>query len=495
MTPPAQRALLERIARSAMLAHGLSPDWPPEMAAELAHLADPPRDGLRDLRDLPWSSIDNADSRDLDQVEVCLTDGGRTRLLIGLADVAGMVTRGSALDEHARLNTTSVYTPVRVFPMLPEVLSTDRTSLNLDQDRPAIVVDLTVDDSGAPTAWDVYPARLCNRARLSYGAVSAWLEGSAPLPASALGAALETQLRLQDRIATALRARSHEEGALEFARTEIKPTLVGESVVDLQTEGPNRARDMIESFMVAANGATARFLSAHGFASIRRVVRSPSRWGRIVDLAGAHGGRLPAEPDSKALAAFLRGERQSHPDTFGDLSLSVIKLLGGGEYVAEGPSGSSADAHFALAVSNYTHSTAPNRRYPDLITQRLVKAAMANEPSPYTLSDLTTLAEHCTAQEDAATKVERLVRKAASALWLSSRVGDEFAAVVTGASAKGTWVRLAGPPIEGKLERGYEGLDVGDAVRVKLVHVDPERGFIDFVAVAGPAARSSGASH
>ena len=482
MSSGGQRAALERIARDAMAAHGLSPDWPAAVEAELTQLPHPSQSGVRDLRTLPWSSIDNAESRDLDQVEVSVTEGGHTRLLIGLADVEAMVPRGSAIDDHARTNTTSVYTPVRVFPMLPEVLSTDLTSLNPEHDRLAIVVDLALDESGVPTNTEVYRACVRNQARLTYRDVAAWLDGEGPLPDSPLGAAVGEQLRVQDRLATLLRARRHEEGALEFSRVEMKPTLDGDTVRGLEADGPNRARDLVESFMVAANGATARFLSARGYASIRRIVRSPARWPRIVEIAAAHGSALPDEPDARALAAFLRAQRAAAPAAFAELSLSVIKLLGGGEYVANGASGSS-DQHFALAVSNYTHSTAPNRRYPDLITQRIVKAAVAARPAPYTLEELTTLAEHCTRQEDAATKVERLVRKAAAAMWLSNRIGDTFDAVVTGAGPKGTWARIARPPIDGRVEHGAAGLDVGDAIRVKLVHVDPERGFIDFAAV------------
>jgi len=477
-----QRAALERIAHDAMVAHGLDPDWPDEVRAELGRLPHPSDRGVKDLRDLPWSSIDNADSRDLDQVEVTVTERGRTRLLIGLADVAAMVPRGSAIDSHALKNTTSVYTPVRVFPMLPEILSTDLTSLNVAEDRLAIVVDMAFDDLGGPTTSDVYRAQVRNRARLSYTDVAAWLEGRGALPQSPLGPTLEDQLHVQDRLATILRTRRHEDGALEFSRIEVKPRVDGTTVRELETDGPNRARDLIESFMVAANGTTARFLSSRGFASIRRVVRSPARWSRIVEIAAAHGTALPAEPDAPALAAFLRTARTAAPDAFADLSLSIIKLLGSGEYVANGPA-DPVGGHFALAVSNYTHSTAPNRRYPDLVTQRLVKAAAASEPPPYSLGDLTSLAAQCTRQEDAATKVERLVRKAAAAMWLSDRIGDTFDAIVTGAGPKGTWARISYPPIEGRVEQGASGLDVGDAIRVKLVHVDPARGFIDFAAV------------
>jgi VacB/RNase II family 3'-5' exoribonuclease len=473
------RSALEAIARRAMIERGFEPDWPARAHEELARLGDQPVAGLRDLRGLPWSSIDNDDSRDLDQLEVCVQDDrGDPRLLIAIADVATLVRKGSALDDHARTNTTSVYTPVVIFPMLPVELSTDRTSLNPDVDRAAIVVDMRVDERGEVSASDVYSAVVRNHAKLTYEAVAAWLDGHGAAPDGiAASPGLEAQLRLQDRIALQLRGRREDDGALDFDRAELKPVVADGEVRELKTVEANRARDIIESFMIAANGAAAAFLVSRGFASIRRVVRTPERWSRIVDLAAAHDVGLPAEPDAKALQAFLQTQRES--EDFGDLSLSVIKLLGRGEYVAEDAAGGST-SHFALAATNYTHSTAPNRRFPDLITQRLIKAALDRQGPPYSLSELTQLAEHCSRQENAANKVERHVRKAAAALWLSGRIGEQFDAVVTGASSKGTWVRLAHPPVEGRLEHGYEGLDVGDRVRVKLVHTDPERGFIDF---------------
>ncbi len=473
---------LQAIARRAMIDYGLEPDWSAQARAELAHLTDPALNGLRDLRDLPWSSIDNDDSRDLDQLEVC-TDGANPRVLVAVADVDALVKKGSALDTHAGTNTTSVYTPARIFSMLPPELSTDRTSLNEGVDRSAIVVEMAIDGRGSLSASDVYRAIVRNHAQLTYHGVAAWLDGDGPQPA-ALAAVhgLEAQLRTQDRLAGLLRARRQQDGALDFDRTELKPVLAEGQVSELRIEEPNRARDLIESFMVTANGVIARFLSSRGCPSIRRVVRAPERWPRILDLAARHGVSLPAAPDAPALEAFLIRQRTENPDSFGDLSLAIIKLLGRGEYAAEGPSDASTQ-HFALAVSNYTHSTAPNRRFPDLITQRLVKATLAETPPAYSLDELRPLAAHCTKQEDAANKVERLVRKAAAALWMSNRIGQEFDAVVTGASEKGTWVRIGRPPVEGKLERDAEGLDVGDRLRVRLIHTDAERGFIDFARI------------
>jgi exoribonuclease-2 len=476
-----QRTALRAIARKAMIDEGLQPEPPTSAMRELSRMGDAPREGLRDLRHLPWSSIDNDESRDLDQLEVCI-EGRTTRLLIAIADVDGLVDKGSALDAHAGTNTTSVYTPAQIFPMLPEELSTDRTSLNPGEDRPACVVDIAVAEDGTIGGFELYRAVVCNNAKLTYEGVSAWLEGGGPEPAGlARVTGLDRQIRLQDRLATALGARREREGALTFARTEVKPVLEGDEVSELRTELPNRAREMIEHFMVTANAVTAEFLSAHGVASIRRVVRSPDRWDRIVELAARVGGRLPPAPDAQALETFLEARRAAAPGEFAELSLSVIKLLGRGEYAAGGASGTSG--HFALAVSNYTHSTAPNRRYPDLLTQRMVKAVLARQQPPYSIDELTVLAEHCTRQEDAANKVERLVKKAASALWLSNRLGQEFDAVVTGTSGKATWIRLATPPVEGKLERGFEGLDVGDRIRVRLIATDVERGFVDFARV------------
>jgi exoribonuclease-2 len=481
MPSPDQRATLRAIARKAMIDEGLQPDPPPGALRELSRIGDAPSNGLRDLRHLPWSSIDNDDSRDLDQLEVCVDDK-TPRLLIAIADVDGLVDKGGAIDAHARTNTTSVYTPAQIFPMLPEELSTDRTSLNPGEDRPACVVDISVADDGSVAGFELYRAVVRNHAKLTYEGVSAWLDGDGPEPAGlARVTGLEGQVRLQERLAAALGAWREREGALNFARTEVKPVLDGDEVTELRTEVPNRAREIIENFMVTANAVTAEFLSAHGVASIRRVVRSPDRWDRIVELAARVGGRLPPEPDAHALEAFLEARRAAAPDAFANLSLSVIKLLGRGEYAAAGAPGTSG--HFALAVSNYTHSTAPNRRYPDLLTQRMVKAVLARQQPPYSVDELTGLAEHCTKQEDAANKVERLVKKAASALWLSTRIGQEFEAVVTGTSGKATWIRLTTPPVEGKLERGFEGLDVGDRIRVRLLATDVDRGFVDFARV------------
>jgi VacB/RNase II family 3'-5' exoribonuclease len=476
--------LLDEIAHAAMIDKGLEPDFDAAVRQQLAGIHESAHDtgpGIRDLRHLGWCSIDNDDSRDLDQLSWGEDAGnGNVRIFIAVADVDALVKKGTPIDLHARHNTTSVYTASRIFPMLPEKLSTDLTSLNEGEDRLALVIEMTVRDDGESTDGGVYRALVHNKAKLAYDRVAAWLDGSdgEPEKVSAVEGLAES-LRMQDRIADKMRDLRHEHGALDLETIEARPVLVDGQVVDMQQSKRNNARLLIEDFMIAANGTTARFLQKHGFSSIRRVVRSPERWDRIEKIAEEVGERLPPEPDARALEEFLRRRRKADPVRFPDLSLAIVKAMGAGEYVAEQPNDPPV-GHFGLAVKDYTHSTAPNRRYPDLITHRLVKAALEGKPQPYSDDELAELAEHSTAQEDAANKVERLVRKAAAAYMLRDRVGDRFDGIVTGASAKGTWVRIFHPPIEGKLVRGWDGLDIGDRVKVKLLGVDVERGFIDF---------------
>jgi exoribonuclease-2 len=482
-----ERALLLRVARQAMIDHGLEPDFPPAALAEAGALSDgvPTGDGaVRDLRAMPWCSIDNDDSRDLDQLTVAdAPTDGCTTIRVAVADVSATVTPRSALDRHARANTTSVYTPPRNFPMLPDRLSTDLTSLNPDVDRLAMVAEIGVGKDGVCGDSQVYRALVHNHAKLAYHAVGTWLQGEGPMPAAVAAApGLAENLKLQDGVAQLLKTRRHDHGALELETLEVRAEFDGDRVGRLAAETPNRAKDLIEDFMIAANGIIARFLEARQLPVLRRVVRSPERWQRIVALAADLGERLPGEPDAPALNAFLLKRRAADPLRFPDLSLTVIKLMGRGEYMASFP-GQSVVGHFGLAVSEYTHSTAPNRRYPDLVTQRLVRAALAGAQVPYGRDELNALAAECTLKEDGAQKVERMVRKAAAACLLSSRIGQQFDGVVTGASVKGTWVRIFDPPVEGRVERGQEGLDVGDRVRVRLVHTNPERGFIDFARV------------
>lgn len=479
------RSRLQAIAARAMRERGLDPEFPAAALAQAAALPGPPlsaEEPTRDLRDLLWCSIDNDDSRDIDQLTVAEpAPDGIVRVLVAIADVDAAVARGSACDRHAALNTTSVYTPAIVFPMLPERLSTDLTSLSDGEDRLSVVIEMSVGADGEVVSSDVYGARVRNKAKLAYHGVGEWLEQRGPLPeAAAAVRGMDQQLRLQNRVAQALNARRYERGALEFASTEVRHVFAGDALREVEPDRPNRARSLIENFMVAANSVTARFLDARGFPSLRRVVRSPDRWDRIRALAAAAGESLPEAPDSPALAGFLARRRKAEPARYADLSMSVLKLIGSGEYVVD-PPGTEPPGHFGLAVRDYAHSTAPNRRYPDLLTQRLLKAALAAHPAPYSVEELGRLATHCTKQEDAANKVERQVRKAATAMLVESRVGQAFDAVVTGASPKGTWVRVASPPMEGRLMKGERGLDVGDQVRVRLDGVDIDKGFIDFV--------------
>jgi len=467
-----------------MAERGLEADFSPAAKVETEAFTGAARESgssVRDLRALPWCSIDNDDSRDLDQLSVAQPSaGGAVRILVAVADVDALVKKGSAIDGHARANTTSVYTAAAIFPMLPERLSTDLTSLNDGQERLSVIIDMTVAREGAVTASDVYRAMVQNKAKLAYSSVGAWLEGTAPAPpklAAVVG--LDEQLRIQDRAAQAMKALRHEHGALTLDTIETRAVFDGDVISDLQPDQKNRAKELIEDFMIAANGVTAKYLGAKAFPLLRRVLRSPERWERIVELAAGFGEQLPGVPSCRALEGFLAARRTADPLRFPDLSLSVIKLLGKGEYVVELP-GQQTDGHFGLAVRDYSHSTAPNRRFPDLITHRLLKAALAGGSPPYANAELDALAQHCTVQEDNATKAERQVNKSAAALLLSSRIGQRFDAMVTGASSKGTWVRIFQPAVEGKLVRGAEGLDVGDRLRVELLDTNVERGYIDF---------------
>ena len=468
-----------------MIAAGLEPDFPPEVISEAQVLASQnkiaPSDSVRDMRELLWSSIDNSTSRDLDQVEyVERLLSGDLRVLIGIADVDAFVTKGSRLDRHAFVNTVSVYTPAIIFPMLPEALSTNLTSLLEGEDRLAVVIDLILTGEGEVSSKEVYRAVVRNRAKLIYEEVGAWLEGSGAIPQSVANVqGLEVQLRMQEEAMTRLRALRRRHGALELETIEAVPVLSGGEVVRLEVKKHNRAQDIIESFMVAANTSMAEFLETRGVPSLRRVVRTPERWPLIVKLAQAHGASLPAQPDSRALADFLTRMRAADPAHYADLSLSVLKMLGAGEYRVEAP-GLEQDGHFGLAVHDYTHSTAPNRRYPDLVTQRCLKAVASGGVQPYAREELEAIADRCNRMEDAAKKVERMTAKAAAAVLLNHQLGEIFEGIVTGVKEKGTFVRLLSTPAEGRIVEGERGLEVGDKVRVRLLSTEPERGYIDF---------------
>jgi exoribonuclease-2 len=481
------RRRLQIIARDVMIQRGLLPEFSLAAIAETNQITRPAQASgaeVRDLRGLLWASVDNDDSRDLDQLSVAEpVPGGAVKILVAIADVDALVRKNSAIDDHARTNTTSVYTAAEIFPMLPEKLSTDLTSLNENEDRLAVVVEMVIADDGTVAASDIYRAQVLSCAKLAYNGIAAWLEGSAPAPSKlAEVPGLDEQLRVQDRAAQALRDVRQARGALRLETTQVKAVFSDGSLADLLPDEKNRAKQLIEDFMIAANGVTAKYLEKKGLPSLRRVLRTPKRWDRIVALAAEFGEQLPPTPDAAALDFFLAKCRRVDPVRFPDVSLSVVKLLGSGEYALDVP-GQPSEGHFGLAVRDYAHSTAPNRRFPDLITQRLLKAALAGQKSPYTNDELAALARHCTDQEDNAAKVERQVAKSAAALLLAKRIGARFDAIVTGASDKGTWVRILGPITEGRLVTGFEGLDVGDHLSVELVRTDIERGFIDFAAV------------
>jgi exoribonuclease-2 len=472
-------------AHASMIEHGFQPEFPAgaetQLAAIQAHPEPPAVPGEQDLRGLLWSSIDNDTSKDLDQIEWAeqLPDG-RIRVLIGVADVDARVGLGTVLDSHAKSETTSVYTGVKVFPMLPAELSEGITSLNENQDRAAHVIEFSVDAAGTVSEGKVYAALVRNQAQLAYNAVGAWLEGTGPAPAKvAASASLAAQLKLQDSAAQRMVGGRFQHGALDLETVETRPVMLADQAVDIVRLDKNRATSLIEEFMVAANGVIARTFEDAGVASIRRIVRVPKRWDRIVEVAQGLGATLPAEPDSKALNDFLLAQKQKDPDHFPDLSLTVIKLMGPGEYVLVKPNELSP-GHFGLAVQDYTHSTAPNRRFPDVVTQRLVKALLAHKPQPYSEDDLNAIAVHCTLMEDNARKVERDMQKRIAAVVLHPRIGQSFPAIVTGVNKYGTFVRTLDPHVDGMVVQGGKGLDVGDKVTAKLISTDPQRGFIDF---------------
>lgn len=476
---------LVAIAREVAMREGFVVDLPDGATHhDTPHDDDDP--SIVDERSLLWSSVDNRESTDLDQIEVAERRPNNViRVKLGIADVDAFVPSGSALDRHAAANTTSLYAGIATFPMLPDHLSSGATSLLPGETRLVVVTEIDVAEDGSTVGARVYRARVVNHAKLVYDDVGAWLENHGePPPELANHPELAAQVKMQDEAAQRLRRRRIDHGALQLETVEARAVAKDGNVVDLKLTLKSRARELIEDLMIAANGATARWLEERRYASIRRVVRKPKRWDRIVELAKGFDFELPAEPDPISLADFLRSRREAEPEQFADVSLSVVKLLGPGEYAVADPE--SPEGHFGLAVDDYAHSTAPNRRYGDLITQRLLKAAARGVPkseSPYVAAELRPIALRCTEREDHARKFERTMRKVGAALFLSRRIGAEFDAVVTGASPKGTFVRLLDPPAEGRVVSGEQGLDVGDHTRVRLVATEPTRGFIDFVRV------------
>jgi len=466
-------------ARQEMIDHGFSPDFPAGVPEQLATIESKPDRSLRDLRSLPWSSIDNDDSRDLDQIEWAERSGNNIRVAVAVADVEASVPVGTPIDRYAAAETTTVYAGVRTFPMLPERLSTDLTSLAPNEDRPAVVIDMVIGQEGEIQSSVIYRAVVRNHAQLTYNATGSWLEDAAPPPASiAASAELEAQLRLQDEAAQRLAAARHRHGALTFERLEPQPVFTNGHVREISTRKPNRATHLIEDFMIAANECMARTRRGAGIGTIRRVVKDPERWGRIMELAQVYGERLPPAPDPAALNAFLLRRRAADPVHYPDISLAVLKLMGSGEYVVARP-GDDQPGHFGLAAQDYTHSTAPNRRFADLVTQRLLKS-LENGTNPYSGAELEAIARNCTLKEDAARHVQRNMVKRIAAVALQHRIGQTFSAVVTGVTDKGVFVRALNPPVEGRLIRGEDGLDVGDRLQVKLLGTDPQRAHIDF---------------
>jgi VacB/RNase II family 3'-5' exoribonuclease len=484
---PFPRTDLQAAAKQIMIEHGFEPEFPPQVQQELEELkGHPPKvepgPDIRDLRNLLWSSIDNDTSRDLDQAEEAeRLPNGEMKVLVAIADVDTFVPKRSAIDEHAAKQTTTVYTGVRNFPMLPEQLSTGTSSLLETEDKLSIVIEFVVGKDGSVHSSTVYRAIVRNKAQLTYNAVGAWLENKNGAPDKvAASTDLQSQLNLQDEIAQALKNERYRHGALNIETIEVRPVVLNEKVVDVVRQEKNRATELIEDFMIAANEVVARMLETNKVSSIRRVVKTPERWGRIVELAARQGEQLPADPDSKALNEFLIKRKAADPDHFADLSLAVIKLMGPGEYVLERP-GDPEQGHFGLAVQDYTHSTAPNRRFADLVTQRLVKAVLAGQPAPYSDDELAEIALNCTLKEDAARTVEREMSKRIAAVAMSNRIGETFDAIVTGVTSHGTFVRVLKPAVEGLLAQGQQGADVGDKLRVKLMRTDIQRGYIDFV--------------
>jgi VacB/RNase II family 3'-5' exoribonuclease len=471
-------------ARQEMIDRGFQPDFPPDATRQLEALKTwPPSgvgSGVTDLRSMLWSSIDNDTSRDLDQAEVAERVSAGIRVLVAVADVDADVPLGSPIDQYAAGETTSVYTGIHTFPMLPEQLSTDLTSLNQDADRLAVVIDMVIAPDGSVSSGAVYRALVRNRAQLTYNGVGPWLEGTGPAPPKlAASPDLATQLKLQDEAAQILFEERQRMGALIIDRVEAEAVISDGHVEGINIRQKNRATELIENFMVAANGVMARTLTNAHVSAIRRIVRTPERWQRIVDLAARYGEKLPPQPDSGALNRFLQRRRATDAVHYADISLAVIKLMGPGEYVLSRP-GDQDQGHFALAAQDYTHSTAPNRRFADLVTQRLIKSSVAKQPTPYSDQQLDDIARNCTLKEDAARKVERIMNKRIAAVALRPRVGQTFAAVVTGVTPKGVFVRISNPPAEGLLARGQQGVDVGDQVKVKLLSTDPQRGYLDF---------------
>lgn len=477
---------LQDLAKQAMEEYGFLWQFPSAVTTEAyrvepngwAYLA---KGSIKDMRDVLWSSIDNHDTRDFDQLEFCERRPNReVRVLVAIADVDHYVAKSSRIDKHAAHNGTTVYTGVVIFPMLPERLSSDISSLKPGEDRMAVVVEFFVRKDGSTRPGEIFQALVKNHAKLVYEPIGEWLEGQSPVPEEVMRIpGLKDQILLQHEAAQRLNTFRMHKGALELETIEASPVMKDGTIVDLVVKKKNPARYIIENFMVAANGVMVKFLEKHNCPYIQRVVRRPEKWFRIRDIALELGGDLPPEPDPLALSEFLSAQHRRDPERFPDLSLTIVKLLGPGEYVISQP-GNNKIGHFGLAVQDYTHSTAPNRRYVDIIIQRLIKSVLEEKSAPYTRRELSEIAEWCTTRDKASKKVERFMRKVVGAVLLRNRIGEAFDAIVTGSSEKGVYVRLLAPPVEGRVILGYAGMDIGQKARVRLVSLDPEKGYIDF---------------
>jgi len=468
-----------------MLDNGFEPEFSADVirqVEEIRAMGDPlPPASILDMRSVLWSSVDNARSRDLDQIEWAeILPNGDIRVLVGIADVDAAVEKGSPIDRHASQNTVTVYTESKIFPMMPEELSTDLTSLNEAVDRPAVVAEMIVKENGDVPQSTFFRAMVHNYAKLAYEDIGPWLDGKCDMPEKvARIQGLKEQLEIQQQAAVRLQRYRTAKGALAFESIESTAVVENGQIKGIRSVEPNSARKLIENFMVATNVEMAEFLENSGALSLRRVVKTPEHWDGIRRIAAEYGQNLPEQPDQPSLAVFLEKRRNADPEHFPDLSLSIIKLIGSGEYVVQRV-GEDAGGHFGLAVNDYAHSTAPNRRFTDIVVQRLVKAVIADEPSPYTADELDAIAEHANLQERASRKVERKMRKIIAASVMQRHIGEVFEAIVTGDTAAGVFARIIRPPVDGRVVRGEESVLVGDKLRVRLISANPHNGFIDF---------------
>ena len=475
---------LRAIADRAMEKYGFNPSFPKKVLREVRDLLEWSPNGEKtdvvDLRNILWVSIDNHDTMDIDQIQFCKEEAdNEIHVKVAIADVDLLVKKGSPIDRHAVKHGTSIYTGVVTYPMLPVRLSEDITSLHPNHVRMAVVIEYTVLQDGSTRPGNIYPAIVQNQAKLVYEVVGEWLEERNAFPYDSLKIPeLADQLLLQHEAAERMKEQRAKQGFLDLLTIEASPVMDGGNVTGLVVQKESPAHSLIEEFMIAANRTLVNHLKDASYPMVQRIVRTPRNWDGIIEEAASRHMKLPKDPDAQALAGFLLSQKKADPESFPDLSLTIVKLMGPGEYVGIAP-GEDSVGHFALAVTDYTHGTAPNRRYVDIIIQRLIKAVVATQPSPYGIDELVMLADHLSATEKAAKKVERFMIKAAAAVLLRDRIGEEFRAIVTGAADKGTYARIIDPPVEGRIVRNEKGLKVGNKILVRLLNTDPEQGFID----------------